>query len=206
MLAREMEKLVEEEAPGPHPSFTLGHGLYALFLIAESSVGRQKLASIMSIGEGSARTLLRKLTKRGLVVADRSGCRLTPRGASVYGEAKRAFYLFRPKHGSLPGKVSFGVGLRGGGGKAEGVQERDQAVKAGAEGAITLVYSEGKLYMPGLSNVSEEHPDLAESILNVVSPSDGDAIIVSWGSEVSEVVYGSLSAAWSLYERPSSEG
>jgi hypothetical protein len=201
-----MKKLVEEEAPGPHPSFSLVHALYAILILDEQPVGRQRLAALLSIGEGSIRTLLRKLTRRGCVVTDRTGCHLTPKGTSLCEEARSTFYLFEPRFASLPGKARFGVGVRGGGRIAKGIPERDQAIKAGADGALVLIFKGRELLMPGLSNLSREHPDLSKSILGTVAPSDGDAIIVSWGDDRSGVVYGSLSAAWSLYERLSSKG
>lgn len=201
-----MKKLVEEEAPGPHPSFSLVHALYAILILGERPVGRQKLAARLFIGEGSIRTLLRKLTRRGFVVTDSAGCHLTPKGASLWEEAEKAFYLFEPRSASLPGKARFGVGVRGGGRIARGIPERDQAIKAGADGALVLIYKGRELLMPGLSNVSREHPALSKSILETVAPSDGDAIIVSWGDDASGVVYGSLNAAWSIYERLSSKG
>ncbi len=206
LLSREMNRLLEEEAPGPHPSFTLVHALYALFILHDHHIGRQKLAATLYIGEGSARTLLRKLERRGFVSAGRAGCRLTTRGESLYGEARMAFYLFEPRRGSLLGRVSYGVGVRGGGSLAKGVRERDEAIKAGADGAMTLVYRGKELQMPGLENVSREHPELANDILHGVEPKDGDALIISWGKSVSGVIYGSLAAAWSVYERMSSGG
>ncbi|HVP23153.1 MAG TPA: DUF4443 domain-containing protein [Conexivisphaerales archaeon] len=206
MLLREMERLVEEEAPGPHPSFALVHALYALFVLDGQPVGRQKLASTLSIGEGSVRTLLRKLTRRGLVSIQRSGCSLTPKGEKLLDEASASFYLFEPRRGSLPGRASFGVGVRGGAELAKGIQERDEAIKAGAEGAITLVSRGGELYMPGLVNVSKEHPELSRGVLDVVAPTEGDAMILSWGRDRPGVVYGSLGAAWRLFERMSRVG
>jgi hypothetical protein len=205
LLLHEMRRLVEEDAPGPHPSFSLVHALYALFLLREQPVGRQKLAALLSVGEGSVRTLLRKLTRRGYVVMNRAGCHLTQKGASLCEEAGKVFYLFEPLSAGLPGKARFGVGIRGGGRIAKGIPERDQAIKAGADGALVLAYRGRELLMPGLSNLSKEHPDLSRSILRTVTPSDGDAIIVSWGDDRGGVVYGSLNAAWSVYERLSSE-
>ncbi len=200
-----MSKLVKEEAPGPHPSFTIVHALYSLFVLDEKPIGRQKLAVTLSIGEGSVRTLLRKLERRGLVSSDRSGCRLTPKGAELYSEAKKTFYLFRPKPGTLSEKISFGVGVRGGAQVARGIKERDEAIKAGAEGAVTLVCRGKELLMPGLTNVTKEHPELSRGVLASVEPAEGDAIIISWGKNASGVVYGSLGAAWSVYERLSGD-
>lgn len=206
MLLREMKMLVEEEAPGPHPSFSLVHALYAILILGEQPLGRQKLAVRLSIGEGSMRTLLRKLSRRGFVATDRSGCHLTPKGAALCGEAERVFYVFEPRTLSLPGRARFGVGIRGGGRIAKGIPERDQAIRAGADGALVLTCKRRELHMPGLSNVSREHPDLSTGILETVAPSDDDAIIVSWGNDVSGVIYGSLNAAWSIYERMSTKG
>jgi hypothetical protein len=204
LLLYEMKKLVEEEAPGPHPSFSLVHALYAILTLGEQPVGRQRLAANLSIGEGSIRTLLRKLTRRGYVATNRAGCHLTRKGASLREEAKHVFYLFEPRSASLPGKARFGAGVRGGGCLAKGIPERDQAIKAGADGALVLIYEGHELLMPGLSNLSKEHPDLSKSILETVTPSEGDAIIISWGDDRSGVVYGSLNAAWSVYEKLSS--
>lgn len=201
MLLPEMERLLKERAPGPHPSFTVAHLLYCLFLIDDTHIGRQKLAAALSMGEGSARTLLKRLTLRGLIKADRTGCHLTPKGKALYDEARGSFYLFKPPSGGFLGGTSFGVGVRGGGPLANGLSERDQAVRAGADGAMTLVYRDRELMMPRLSNLSREYPGLAESVLKVVTPESGDAIVISWGRETGGVVYGALSAAWVLYER-----
>jgi predicted transcriptional regulator len=202
MLLHEMRRLLEEEAPGPHPSFALVHGLYAIFIIDGGSVGRQRLAAGLSLGEGSVRTLLRKLTKRGIVVTDRAGCRLTSKGKKLYEEAKEAFQLFQPAAGAVVGTRSYGVVVRGGGSLAKGVAERDEAIKAGADGAITLSYTGKALHMPGLSNVTKEHPDLARSIPADISLRDGDAIIIAICEEDCgrALVYGALSAAWALFE------
>jgi predicted transcriptional regulator len=205
MLLSEMKRLLEEQAPGPHPSFTTAHVLYSLFLIDDTHIGRQKLAADLSMGEGSVRTLLKRLTLRGLIKADRTGCYLTSKGRALYDEVRRSFYLFKPRDEGFLGGTSFGVGVRGGGPFANGIAERDEAVRAGAAGAMTLVYKDHELMMPGLSNLSREYPDLAESVLKVVTPKTGDAIVISWGREAGSVVYGSLSAAWALYERLSTK-
>ncbi|MGA1975304.1 MAG: DUF4443 domain-containing protein [Conexivisphaerales archaeon] len=206
MLLPEMKRLLEEQAPGPRASFTIAHVLYALFLIDDIHVGRQKLAAGLSVGEGTARTLLRRLTLRGLIKADRNGCHLTSKGKTLYDEVRGSFYLFKPRSEGFLGKTSCGVGVRGGGALANGLSERDQAVRAGADGAMTLVYRDGELVMPGLSNLSREYPDLAENVLKVVTPDPGDALVISWGRETGGVVYGALSAAWALYERLSTSG
>ena len=135
------------------------------------------------------------------MVTDRGGCHLTLKGTDLCEEAKRSFYLFELKSASLPGRTRFGVGIRGGDRTAKGIPERDQAIKAGADGALILTYKGGELHMPGLSNVSREHPELSKDILRAVSPADGDAIIVTWGNDERGVVYGSLNAAWSIFEQ-----
>jgi len=205
MLLQEMRKLVEEEAPGPHPTFTLVHALYALLIIDEAKVGRQKLAERLDLGEGSTRTLLRKLKRRKILMTDRAGCHLTEKGKELYRSAKWTFYEFVPRPGLVPGRRAFAVGIRRGAAfVTSGIAERDEAVKAGAEGALILVCREGELVMPGLSNVSKEHPDLARDVIKMARPEDGDAIVVAWGSRAGVVTYGALNAAWSIYEKMTS--
>jgi hypothetical protein len=204
MLLVEAKRLTEGEAPGPHPGFSLAHALYAILIMGTSVVGRQRLAATLGLGEGSARTLLKKMKKMGIIITDRKGCHLTPRGIMLYNEAIRSFFTFIPSPKTVPRGHPFGVVIRSGAKfVGSGLKERDEAVKAGAEGAMTLVYTRGSLLMPELSDLTKEHPELATEIIKAGSLNDGDAVIIAWGPDPASVVYGALSAAWIVYEKMS---
>jgi len=135
---------------GPIPKFTDYHLWKALMSLDESRpLGRKKLSITLNIGEGSTRTVLDILSEQEFISIDKNGVILTDKGADardmVYMEvspiATKSLTIndydcaVRVPH--VAKKVSFGC------------EERDAAIKSGASGATTLVYSNGSLIFPG---------------------------------------------------------
>ena len=59
---------------GALPKYDIHHLVWALFLIAENDKpGRQTLAELMGIGEGTCRGVLKELDEKGLITTTKSG-------------------------------------------------------------------------------------------------------------------------------------
>jgi len=68
---------------GGAPAFTEWHAFEALRIISLGETGRLSLSSGLGIGEASARTLLERLEREGLVVRTKRGRSLTEKGVAV---------------------------------------------------------------------------------------------------------------------------
>jgi len=61
----------------------------------------------------------------------------------------------------------------------DGLEQRDTAIKAGAKGATTLIYSNGRLIMAGVTgNVFKGIPLIYTTILSRFDPKENDVIII----------------------------
>src|SRR4030065_56709 len=81
-----IENIVGQKAPGPSTTFTVSHVFYALELMAEKPIGRNKLAKQLNVGEGAVRTIISRLKDAGLILTSKEGCALTDKGLSVWTE------------------------------------------------------------------------------------------------------------------------
>lgn len=60
-----------------------------------------------------------------------------------------------------------------------GIEQRDIAIKMGATGATTLLFKEGKFFMPGRNQDSlRSDSDVREKIIKTLQPEDKDVIII----------------------------
>ena len=136
---------------GPLPKFNDYHLWKALdCLDGKNPIGRKRLAELLGIGEGSTRTIISMLQDHGLITIGKSGIFLTSKGL----EFKRNTHMDVIR-GVQAGNVTIGekdvivrvpkmarsIGY--------GCEERDAAIRSGATGATTLVYTGGRLSFPG---------------------------------------------------------
>ncbi|QQG48129.1 MAG: hypothetical protein HY247_05070 [archaeon] len=194
----------EKSEPGPSPGFTRAHLLLAFLTIGNSrTIGRQALAQDIGLGEGSIRTVLKKLREEGYVDADTTGCHLTVLGARLYRETLSALSpMISIKDSRLTvGSHHVGMLVRSGARKvATGIDQRDAAILVGAAGATTYVIKEGKFAVPGGSHDCErDFPSGTWSLLRAgLSPKNGDAVVLCGASNDSTARLGALSAALTL--------
>jgi len=79
------------------------------------------------------------------------------------------------------------------------MEQRDIAIKSGASGATTLVFSGNKLSMPtGEQNVSECLPMLHDELVTKINPKENDVIIVGSGENRKLAEIGAKMAAIKL--------
>jgi DNA-binding PadR family transcriptional regulator len=181
---------------GPLPRFAEVHIRRALEVIAKHGrIGRKQLAMELGVGEGSVRTILNRLKKRGLITSSRGGHALTAKGRQSLGEP---FEFVQIDVGDLTvGKVDVATIVRGSAKKVKrGIEQRDEAIKAGADGATVLIFRRGRLqFLGGFARVKK---GLARSLVEVFKPHEGDVIVIGTAQNPAKAEEGARAAARSL--------
>ncbi len=199
MRAAEIITRLGRPPAGPQTSFSQVHVVRALLLIASSpGIGRKRLAEALGLGEGAARTLLSRLKEEGLIRSDRTGCYLTQKAQPIYEDLSANMTQPKPidVSSTWPYLSNVAIIVRSAADRVgRGIEQRDSAIRAGARGAMTLVYKGGRLLMPGISDVSTEYPDFAERVLEQLHPNDYDVIIIVGADNRLEAENGAIAAA-----------
>ena len=199
-----LNSLVKEKAPGPALTFTSLHLIKVLELIAEGPIGRGKLAKKLGIGEGTIRTIIKRLKDSNLIEISKNGCHLTNFGKNFWKKFKEKIpkKIFLEKNEFSLAEYTVAVLIKKCGSKVRiGMQQRDAAIMAGAEGATTLVVKDGKLILPGVSdNVAKDYPVAYRQIVELLKPEHNDVVVVGTGETKEKAEYGALAAALTLLE------
>jgi len=189
-------------APGRSPSFVGAHVVKALEDISDNgAMGRLNLSKNLCLGEGETRTLVKHFKNEGLIEISRSGISLTVAGRSLLSNLR--VYLSEqvgiPSTPLTVGLVNVAVRVTEMGDSVkQGLEQRDAAIMAGAEGATTLVFSKNKLIMPGTGeNVSRSDPSIFTS-LTKLNLKEGDVIIIGSANEKIKAELGAKAAALEL--------
>jgi len=181
---------------GPLPRFAEVHVRRALELIAKHKrIGRKQLAGEIGVGEGSMRTILNQLKKQDLITSSRGGHALTAKGKRSLG---RSLEFVQVDTGDLTvGKIDVATIVRGAAKKIKrGIEQRDEAIKVGAQGATVLVFKGGKLQFPDRFIKVEKRN--SKTIIKTFKPREGDVIIISTADDVSSAEAGARAAAQTL--------
>ena len=203
---RIVERAASRVAPGRHLTYGAIHVLKALELIGSRVVGRQQLARELRIGEGSARTLIKRLRDEGLIEVERGGMRLTERGRGILSYFQGLMRSMSvPSTPSTISEKNHAVLVRGAAPLIRfGVEQRDAALLAGARGATTLIYDGENFHMPGLERGVE--PELSKLLREGLKPEAGDVIIIGTAEEEWAAEMGAKAAALELIRGMSSGG
>lgn len=206
-LRRQIQSVLVSDYRGPKASYGEVDVLKALFALGNSadSVGRFKLGKTTGLGQGEVRTLIARLKEAGLITVETRGCELTEKGKKKFESISRAI----PKSSSVLardldlGKYSWYVIVRDREAKVKkGLEQRDAAIRAGATGALTVVYSGGRFMIPD-DKASEDCEAMGPSepwttIRNESSPKNGDVAIVSGADSTTLAEEGALAAALTI--------
>ena len=198
-----LESLTFERAPGPSPSFSIFDVIKALRIIAEAgSVGRGKLSEKLELGEGATRTLLARLAEARLISTSRSGCSLTGEGRNIWKKIEEVIpHISEIGHNELTfAAYNIVVQIKGKGEKiGKGLEQRDAAVRAGAKGAITLVYRDKKLILPSITDdAAQSYPIACQQISRLMNLEENDVAIIVCADSLKDAEYGALAAAWTI--------
>lgn len=200
----ELVKLAGGRVQGPSPGFDVEHVFLAfLTLGASRAMGRQKLAAAAGTGEGSMRTILRKLKDAGYVDADPVGISLTAPGKKAYAALLETLTppLALGRTTLTLGKAQAAVLARSSAGAlTSGIAQRDASVKAGAEGTTSYLYRANRFAIPGGSTDCEkDFPSGAwQTLREAMHPRNGDAVVVCGASDETTAKLGALAAALTL--------
>jgi predicted transcriptional regulator len=197
-----VSKVAEKIAPGRLPSFAEAHVIKALEQISlQKSVGRLKLSEDLHLGEGEARTLVKHLKNEGLIEVSKTGISLSASGKKVLSSLRTV--VSEPVDvPSTPLTVGpFNVAVRIAGMKdfiKKGLEQRDAAIKAGAKGATTLVFTGHRLTMPGTEEDVSKNDSSIFASLSGLSLKEGDVIIIGSAEEKIKAELAAKTAALEL--------
>jgi len=198
-----LEGLLKEKAPGPSPSFSVFHVIKVLELTAkEGPIGRGKLSRELGTGEGATRTLLNRLIDAGLIITSKPGCLLTEKGETIWNDFQSIF----PRKVKLEqseltlARYNIAVLIKGCGDKVKtGIEQRDAAILAGANGATTLIFKNQMLIQPGISeNVARDFPEIFNQITKQLELEENDVVVIGSADTWEKAEYGALAAGWTL--------
>ena len=198
-----IERVTSKIAPGPTPSFNEAHVVKALELIGDCErIGRIRLSRELGLGEGTTRTLLKHLKNEGITSSSRSGILLSENGKKLFSELRSKLSASKevPSSPLTFGSCNIAVLVRNSA-KAvgSGMEQRDVAIKSGASGATTLIFSSNKLTLPmGEENIAESMPELHDKLVTQFSPEENDVIIVGCGESKDKAEVGAKMAAIKL--------
>jgi predicted transcriptional regulator len=193
------ELLSQQGVKGPQKRFGAFHYFKALQLISDAGrTGRKRIAEALSIGEGSTRTLLNELEQHGFISRNNAGVVLTPSGIKVLNAIP--FRLYRLPKGTVPFTPSSCLVIvsRAGSKITNGILQRDEAVRAGGSGAISLIFTRGELLIPPDMRPFE-FPKLLDMCADAGAV-EGDAVIVGLGNHELQAEMAAFYAAMTLVE------
>ncbi|MFH1125889.1 MAG: DUF4443 domain-containing protein [Candidatus Altiarchaeota archaeon] len=181
---------------GASPSFGEVHLVRTLLVLSQGKVGRKNLVKILGLGEGSVRTIIKKLSKAGSINSKPRGHELTAKGKKVVDDYLKKFTM--PQLADLdiaPGKESCVVVLHKAAGKiTTGLNEREIAVKSGADGAVLVKKISKGLVFPCSDIQLNDYPETKE-FLDEMDLSEDDVVVIGFSDSFEKAVEGALSIA-----------
>jgi predicted transcriptional regulator len=205
MIKEYLNSILTQDFPGPHISFTVYDIIKAIDLIAkEGPIGRVKLSQKLKLGEGEIRTLLKKMKRSMLIKTSKAGCSLTQKGIDLWKNITKSIpkKVILDKNELTKTEYSIAVLVRNVKEKIrKGIEQRDIAVRAGADGATTILIEDENLIIPSVSSdLSNDYPEAFRQISQSMQPASEDGIIVVYAKSLSKAENGVLAVAWSLID------
>jgi len=207
-LLSTIERVTRKIAPGRTPSFTEAHVVKALEIISEKeAVGRITLSKKLALGEGVTRTLVRHLKNEGVIEVSKYGIALSEYGKKLFSNlrSKMSEGIEVPNSPLTVGPFNIAVLVRNAAHQVRrGVEQRDTAIKAGALGATTLIFSHSKLTMPSSEeDVFKGISSIHNMLVSKLNPKENDVIIVGSGENKTRAEVGAKMAALELLKSES---
>lgn len=171
-------------APSRSLSFSSAHVFKTLQLInREGFVSRHLLIEELELGEGSIKTLIKHLKMEKMIITTNKGTSMSDRGRKIFEEMSR--YICSeskiPRSSISVSEFNYGILLRHlRFAIKQGVEQRDVAIKLGAQGATTLIFNNGKFIIPGSSyNALKEEKNIERILKDELNPINDDIIIIA---------------------------
>jgi hypothetical protein len=203
MVVEALREVLDSEYRGPRAVFTQVHVLKALLAIGSSAgVGRGRLGTLTGLGQGEVRTLIKRLKDNELIVIGSDGCRLSKKGEKEYSKISSLLVWSGPveARGLHLGTKCWAALVRGAAAHVRyGIEQRDAAIKAGADGAFTSIFEAGRFIIPGEGTDCEEKGHTEPWItVRSAGPRHGDAVVVTGSATEADSENGALAAVLSL--------
>ncbi len=192
-------RLIERPKYGPLHRFTDYHVYKTLSLLTDGRrKGRKVMADRIGVGEGSMRTIVEYLREEGLVDVKQTGIKITKAGTDFVSRLPLQVYTLDAPDIAL-GEYSVAVQVKGVASKVKsGMEQRDQAIKAGADGATTVVVNGDRLTVPVDFDLDKGRPETAWALRRLFDLADGDVIIIGTSMSLQRAEEGAMAAAFEL--------
>jgi len=202
-LLKVIERVASKLAPGRMPSFNEAQVVKALEIInVYETVGRIRLSKELGLGEGATRTLLKHLKNEGIIAGSRQGITLSEFGKKWFRNlrSKISEGVEIPNSPITVGKFNVAVLVRDVAHRVRmGIEQRDMAIKAGALGATTLIFSSNKLAMPSSDeDIFKGISSIHSMLISKLNPKENDVIIIASGKSKTSAEIGAKTAALRL--------
>ncbi|MGA2665608.1 MAG: DUF4443 domain-containing protein [Nitrososphaerales archaeon] len=203
MVLETLRAVLESDYRGPRAVFTQVHVLKALVAIGDAgSLGRGRLGELTGLGQGEVRTLIKRLKDNDLIVIEANGCALSRKGQREYEKLSALI-----RWSARVDVEALHIGHRGwavviaGGAKAVryGIEQRDAAIRAGADGAFTAVFRSGRFTVPGEgTDCEKDGPGEPWTTIRGSGVGEGDAVVVTGSPQERSSEGGALAAVLTL--------
>ena len=192
-------KLIDRPKYGPLFRFGDYHVYKTLSVLTDGRrKGRKQLADRIGVGEGSMRTIVDHLREEGLIDVKQTGIKINKKGQEFIGRLPLQVYVLDVPEITL-GLRSVAVQVKGAAPKiSSGMKQRDQAIKAGADGATTIIVRGDRLTVPVDYDLDKERPEVAAAIRRLFDLSDDDVIMIGTSTELQRAEEGAMAAAFDL--------
>ncbi len=176
-----------------------------IFLRMEKMVGRYRLKELLSIPqhEGIVRRMLRELAEKGWVSPTRSGSVLTSGGYASIEDSLQKKGIVEVKEVDLQkmgvGPKSVAVQVRQRECPCSLLSLRDEAVKAGASGAVILIHENGDLNVPLVyRSLMDRYPAILSDLETRFTLVDRDMIVIGFAETASKALTGALAIVMAI--------
>ena len=146
--------------------------------------------------------MIRRLKDNQLITIETDGCALSKKGEKEYSSVSSILVWSSPvsAHGLSMGEKGWAIIARGVEKKVRlGIEQRDAAVRAGADGAFTTLFKGRRFTVPGEGIDGERSgPSEPWKTIREAGPRDGDVVIVTGSSDEVMAENGALAALLTL--------
>jgi hypothetical protein len=203
MVLETLWQVLESDYRGPRAVFTRVHVLKALIAIGSSgTVGRGRLGTLTGLGQGEVRTLIKRLKDNQLITIETGGCRLSRKGEKEYSAISSVLVwsaAVEVRDLALGEKGWAVVAASSEKRVRYGIEQRDAAVRAGADGAFTAVFRAKRFTVPGEGTDCEKGgPSEPWITIRKSNLHDGDIVLVTGSSNLVDAENGALAAFLTL--------
>ena len=184
--------------PGPYTKFSEYDMVKTLLELEKRPLGRDQLTRVLKLGEGSTRSLMKKLKKSNLVKTTTRGITLTSKGSNFLKKLKNKVY--GPVKIENFEEFSVAWKVKNSADKVKvGIEQRDAAIRADASGILVFTYFDD-LKMPGAEHCLKGNNELCKELKENFKLSRGDVIVLAFASVLKKAEEGAWAALKTLIE------